>query len=169
MHEAARVGGIQGGGDLSANRKSADWLERPLAAQEGSQIRSLDEAHREVEAAVDVASVVDRYDIRVLEGHRNLRLARETVPEAIVERQLGRDELQRNGSLQPQVVGSVDDAHPAPADHLLDPIAEELGSNLDLGLGTHGFTRSSTRYGRAGARSRAFMAPALSWENPPGR
>jgi hypothetical protein len=55
------------------------------------------------------------------------------------------------------------------ADHLLDPIAEELGSNLDLGLGTHGFRRSSARYGRAGARSRRFVAPALSRENPPGR
>ena len=42
-------------------------------------------------------------------------------------------ELQRDRPLQAQVVGPVDDAHAAPTDQLLDPIADELGADLDLG------------------------------------
>ena len=123
--------------DLAADRERAGGVERALRAQERPEVRALDEAHREVEAAVDVAGVVDRNDVRVLERHRELRLAREALVEALVERELGRDQLQRDRSLQAQVVGAVDDAHPAPADQLLDAIAEEVGSDLDLGLGAH--------------------------------
>ena len=75
----------------------------------------------------------------MLERHGELRLAGEALVEALVERELGRDELQRDRPLQPQVVGAIDDAHPAPADQLLDPVAEEVGSDLDLGLSAHCF------------------------------
>src|SRR5206468_3625882 len=97
-------------------------------------IRSGDEAHREVEATGHVAGVVDRHDVWMLERDGELGLPGEAFAEALVERQLRRDELQRHRPLQAQVVGPVDDAHAAVADLLLDPIAEELSADLDLSL-----------------------------------
>ena len=96
-----------------------------------SQIVAVHEPHREIDAAVDVARVVDRDDVRVLERHHELRLAREALAEAIVARQGRRDELERNRPLQAQVVRPVDDAHPAAADQLLDPVAEEVGADVN--------------------------------------
>ena len=89
----------------------------------------------------------------MLERHRDLRLAGEAFLEALVERELRGDELERHRPLQTQVVGAIDDPHPAPADKLLDPVAEEIGSNLDLGLGAHCFdlvVNDTTANGRSG-------------------
>ena len=155
----------------AASRAFATWLQMasaragssaPSARRSALQVRSLDEAHREVEAAVDVARVVDRHDVRVLERHGELRLAREALAEALVERQLGRHQLQRDRPLQPQVVGAVDDAHPTAADQLVDPIADELGADPDLCLSGHGISRppgSSLRRSPAAIKQRS--TPAL--------
>ena len=88
--------------------------------------------HREVQAAVDLAGAVDRHDVRMLERRCELGFAQEAVVEALVEREIGRDELQRDGSLQPQVERAVDDAHPAAADLRLDPVAEELVADQNV-------------------------------------
>ena len=65
MDEASRVRCIQGVRDLAADGKGSGRVERTVALEERLQIRSLDEAHRKVKAAVDVACVVDRHDVRV--------------------------------------------------------------------------------------------------------
>jgi len=67
----------------------------------------------------------------VLERHHELRLAGEALAELLVAREGRRDELQRNRPLQPQVVGPVHHPHPATADQLLDPIAEEVAADAD--------------------------------------
>ena len=131
MDEAARVRRIQSVRDLAADGERAGRLERALRAEQRAQVGSLDVAHRQVEAPVDVARVVDRHHVRVLERHCELRLAREARTEALIQRELGRHQLQRDRPFQPQVVGAVDDAHPATADQLVDPIADELGADPD--------------------------------------
>jgi hypothetical protein len=77
----------------------------------------------------------------MVERGRELGLAQEPLPEARVGRQLGRDELQGDPPLQPQVLGQVDDAHPAAAKHALDPVAGEFradsGIEADVHLDTH--------------------------------
>ena len=113
---------------------------RPLAVEQRPQIRSLDVAHREVEATVDVACVVDRHDVWVLERHGEFRLAREALAETLIERQLRRHQLQRDCPFQPQVVGAVHDAHSTAADQLVDPVADELGADPDLCLNAHGIS-----------------------------
>src|SRR5262245_25246849 len=104
MDEALCVCGIECVRDLAADREGTGRLERALLAQELSQIRSGDEAHREVEATGHVTGVVDRYDVWMLERHGELCLPSEALAEALVERQLRRDELQRHRPLQAQVV-----------------------------------------------------------------
>ena len=155
MDETFRVCRIQGVRDLAADGKRARRVERPLRVKERPQVCSLDVAHREVEATVDVACVVDRHHVRVLERHREFRLAREALAEALIQRQLGRHQLQRDCPFQPQVVGAVDDAHPTAADQLVDPVADELGADPDLCLSAHGISRppdSSLRRCRRPAR-----------------
>ena len=57
------------------------------------------------------------------------RLAQEPLAERLVLGQLRREQLERDLPLQPQVLGQVDDAHPAPAEQRLDPVAGELGAD----------------------------------------
>ena len=166
MDETFRVCRIESVRDLAADGERAGRVERALGAQQRTQIRTLDEAHRQVEATVDVACVVDRHDVRVLERHGELRLAGEAVVEALIEGQLRRDELQRDGPLQPQVVGPVDDAHAALADQLLDSIAEKVGSDLDLGGRAHWWDlvdnrRTALAGIHASSRSSGESRPAL--------
>jgi hypothetical protein len=153
MDESLRVRGIECVRDLAADREGTGRVERVFRAQEPSQIRSGDEAHREVEATGDVTGVVDRHDVWMLERNGELCLPGEAFAEAFVECQLGRDELQRHSPLQAQVVGPVDDAHPAAADLLLDAIADELGARLNLGL------RDRPRLGNSFGVERRKVAP----------
>src|SRR5262245_46134818 len=132
MNETTRMGVVQRVRDLTADRKRARRLECAFGTQELAEIGSDDKAHREVEAPGDLAGVVHRHNVRMLERHSKLRLPREALAEAFVDSELGRHELERDRSLQPQVVGAEDDAHTAMPDLLLDPIAEELGSDLHL-------------------------------------
>ena len=57
------------------------------------------------------------------------RLAQEALPERHVLGQLRREQLQRDVAVEREIVGAVDDAHPAAADQRLDPIAGELGTD----------------------------------------
>jgi hypothetical protein len=138
MHEPCCVRRVQGGRHLAADRQRARRIERPLGAKKRPEVGSLDVPHGEVDPAVDVPSVIDRHHVRVLERHRDLRLARETLVEALVEREVRGDELQRDRPLEPQVIGAVDDSHSAPSDELLDAVAEELRADLKLGMDVHG-------------------------------
>jgi hypothetical protein len=58
-----------------------------------------------------------------------LRLLEEAVPERVVLGEARSQQLERNPPLEPQILGQVDDAHAAPAQQRLDPIAGELGAD----------------------------------------
>jgi hypothetical protein len=132
VDEAVGVGGVQGGGDLSADRDGACRLGLALRPQQRLQVGAVDVAHHQVQLRVDLARVVDRDDVRVLERRRRLRLRQEARPEVLVPRELRDDQLEGHGPLQAAVVGAVDDAHPAAADKLLEPVAENLAADLQM-------------------------------------
>ena len=88
----------------------------------------VDVAHRDVQLARDLAGVVDRDDVRVVDRGGQPGLAQEALAEALVLRELGREDLQRDRPFEREVVGAVDDPHPAPADQRLDPVAGELAA-----------------------------------------
>ena len=137
VDEAARVRRVERPRDLRADPDGPCRVERPFAAQQHRQIAPLDVAHGQVQAAVDVARVVDRDGVRVLERRCQLALAQEPLTKALVEGQLGGDELDRHRPLQPAVVRPVDDSHPALADQLFQPVAEELGPAVEFCLAAH--------------------------------
>jgi hypothetical protein len=98
----------------------------------------------------------------MLERHRELGLPGEAFSEALVERELGRDELERHDSLQAQVVGAIDDAHAALSDELVDPVAEELVSDTDIRSDTHHVAASRPTIRPAGMEANAGAEAPLS-------
>ena len=101
-----------------------------------------DVAHRDVEDPVGLAGVEDRDDVRVVEAGCELGLAQEPLAESSVVGELGREQLERRASLEADLLGQVDDAHPAPADQPLDPVARKGAADpLVLpGLAAHDLT-----------------------------
>jgi hypothetical protein len=73
----------------------------------------------------------------VVERGRQARLAQESLPEARIPGQLGSDQLHRHFALQAQIGGQVDDAHPAPAQHRLQPIPGQIRAHEPIGLDAH--------------------------------
>ena len=128
MHEAARMGRIQRDRDL---REDADRVRRVQAAalQALLQVTPLDVAHGDEEEALGRPGLVDRDDVRMVDRCGQLRLAQEAVAERLVLGEAGSEQLERNPPLEPQILGQVDDAHPAEAQQRLDPIAGELGAD----------------------------------------
>jgi hypothetical protein len=101
--------------DLGDEGHCARRLQPSFAAQELAKVRSVDVGEREVEPAVLLARGDRPDDVRVVERGRQLRLAEETAPEALVARQRGLEELERDPP-PGLVLGKEDRAHRAAAD-----------------------------------------------------
>lgn len=84
-----------------------------------------------------LAGLVDGDDVPVVERGRDLRLAQEPRAETCVLRQSRRQQLQRHGAIQPQVVGEVDDPHPASAQQPLDPVARQVRTDARIRSDAH--------------------------------
>jgi hypothetical protein len=80
----------------------------------------------------------------MVERGGELRLGEEAIAEALVLRELGRDQLERHLAVQSQILGEVDDAHAAPAEEGLDQVAGELGADAWIG-GARAVHRRSVR------------------------
>ena len=116
----------------AASSAEATWRQTSIArygpqaarrAQHAGEVLALDVLHRQVEQPVDLAGVVDRDDVRVLQGGGDPRLAREALAEARGLGEVGRDDLDGGPAPEVEVLGAVDHAHAAAADPLLDPVA----------------------------------------------
>ena len=77
---------------------------------------AVDELGDEVLPAVELAGVVDRDDMRVVQGGGGLRFPLEPAPFGLAG-ELGAQELDRDRTIQPDVEGAIDDAHAALAQH----------------------------------------------------
>src|SRR3954453_3886395 len=126
VNEAFRVGYAQGSGDLTDNRHRSLDGERSLFFEHAFEIRAVDVPHGDVEHAVDFAGLVDRDDIRVVEGGSVARLPEEPIAERIVFTQLRVHELQRNPPAETEMLSAVDDAHATTADQAFQTVAREL-------------------------------------------
>ena len=83
MHEAARVGRIQGARHL---REDPDRVRRvqTAALQALLQVTPLDVAHGDEEDVLGRPGLVDRDDVRMVDRRSQLRLAQEAVTERLV-------------------------------------------------------------------------------------
>jgi hypothetical protein len=140
VHEAERVRGGEAGRDLGHDPHGVCGVERPVGADERAEVGALDEAHGQEERPFDLAGLVDRDDVRVVDRGRELRLALEALAEARVVSALGRDQLERDRSLQDELRRAIDDAHAAAARALLDAVAGDARA-CDVG-GDHACDKS---------------------------
>ncbi len=122
---------------LEAARRVEDDRERPLDGEPALLAEEvLDAPSRHVLHGVEAdglhlvlgdADVVDLHDVRVVELARGARLGREAVHELRVRRELGREDLEGDASLERDLDRLVDGAHAAASEETADPVARELG------------------------------------------
>ena len=142
MDEAARVGSVECARHL---RHDPDRFRRVhrAALEALPQILSLHVAHRdEEEIVIRRPRLVDRDDVRVVDGCGQLRLAEEAFAERLVLGEGLGQKLERDPAFEPPVLREVHDAHTAPAQERLDPVAGELGA--DSGVVAHMHVRILT-------------------------
>jgi hypothetical protein len=129
MDDAARVAVVEGLGDLDADVE--DVAEPTVLAQEPAQVGALNQRHHEVQRVFVAAEVVDGDDGRVVHLGDQLRLALEALLGFGAELR-GRDQLDRDVSVQPRIACAVDDAHPT-ASELRDdlvPVSQPCSEHL---------------------------------------
>ena len=123
VEDAAVVRRRQPGADLPRHverlvrRKTSDALE-----QRG-EVLAVDVLHREEVLAVDLGDVVHPAHVGVRDLARGADLGEESVEALPVRRERARQELQRDGLAELQVVGAVHLAHAAAADQSDDAVA----------------------------------------------
>ena len=82
--------------------------------------------HHDVQLAVGgLVDLVDRADVRVIEGGGGLRLLEEPLFRRSVPRQVWGEHLDRDLTVEARVLGQVDDAHPALAELRADRVRAE--------------------------------------------
>jgi len=125
------VGRVERLGDLADEGERPPGRKRPLLLEDGAQIAAVHVAGGEVElAAASLAGRVDREDAGMIERGCKARLAQEALAEGAIVRELGRDQLQRDGPVERELGRSVDHPHAAATDDTVDPIAGQLRSDL---------------------------------------
>ena len=172
MDDAVLVGVVHGPGEqLDEPGRLAG---RPrVPGQVLGQAAAVHELQGEVRVAVRLADLEDLHDVLVLQRRDRLGLAPEPLPLGRPGVRPGQDHLQRDGAVEGELPGLVDDAHPAAADLPDDLVAGDqrrgeidrrhvrrawAGAELDL-------RRVRTRHpGQRGERR--FVGPPFGREGP---
>jgi hypothetical protein len=124
VHQPGPVGGVERRRDLLDDVHRAFGLQR-AGSQERVQVDAVDEPHGDVEASVDLADVVDRHDVRVVESRGDAGFAAEPLVEVGVLGVVGKQHLQRHHAVDCGVVGAPHLAHPATAQQINQLVAAE--------------------------------------------
>src|SRR3984885_11144181 len=99
--------------------------------------------HNQVRATLFLADVMQRADIRVIQAGGGPRLAPETVRGHLVARELAGQELESDKSLQPGILGLVDNTHAAASDLFEDRVMRNGPAGWGAGAIQPAFTRAS--------------------------
>jgi hypothetical protein len=100
-------------------------LETAVVAQQSAQVDAVDEPHREERDAVDLVGMEDVHDVRVLDRGEQPRLPHEPLLERCVVRDVRAQDLERHVASEAEILGTVDDAHAALAEHTEDAVPRE--------------------------------------------
>ena len=119
------MGGVERVGDLDCQCDHLLKRERaPLQAR--AERLPLEELHDEVRNPVRLADVVDRADVRVVEGRGGLRLPREPRADRRIGEPVPANELERDRSLEAHVGRAEDFAHSALPERAVDAVRTEM-------------------------------------------
>ncbi len=133
MDQPASMCGIQCRRDLLDDGYGPARLER-TGADEVVQGVATDQAHVDVEVAVDLAPIVDRHDVGLLQSCRRPRLTEEPGAELLVVGKLRAQDLQRDGPALVGVDSLVYLAHAATAEQRGQLILAETATHARVVL-----------------------------------
>ena len=123
MQDALVVGGREAGRNLTRDVERLVPGQPPDPPQQRGEVLPVDELHRQEVLALGLADVPHAADgrMRDLAGHAHLAV--QSLEPLGVAFERARQELERDGLLELQVVGPVDLAHPATAEQADDAVA----------------------------------------------
>jgi hypothetical protein len=126
------VGGVERVGDLRDEIQRALRLESALTLEQLAEVFALHVVHREVKSPLLLAAGERGDDMGVFEARCELRFTQETPAEALVTRQFGREQLQRDATAGRDLLGQINDAHRTFTNERLHAKAgeERAGTNL---------------------------------------
>ena len=111
----------QAGGDLAHERQGLGRSQRSLPNSVLERL-PFHELHGDIGVVAALPDLVDDTYVRMGQGRGRLGLDQEPLPELGQAHQVGRKELQGHEPFEFDVLGPIDDAHPALADLLDDPV-----------------------------------------------
>src|ERR671921_376979 len=147
------MGGAERVGGLHHDPPRLLYRQLTAAANTGRDRLAIHVSHDEVDQPLSLTDAMNRNDVRVGQAGSGLCLAGEPLAYILLERELGRKNLDRDPPLEPFVTGTVDDAHPAPANLPLDSVG-----------GTEGFGETCGKRSVAGHGKQSV--PALPERQP---
>ena len=140
MHDAGAVRGLQPAGDLQRQAQGFGQRQRP-AAQALAQGDPLDQLADQQLAALHLRDLMDGEDVRMVERRDGERLAAETADALGIVRQVRRQELDGDPSLEVRIDRQVHRSHAARADLLQQLEAAQPPAAEVLGLARFGLHR----------------------------
>ena len=127
------MGGVQRLGNLREEAHGPSGIELP-GEDQVLERGPADHPHGEEEPVLTFSGLVHGDDVRVVDRRLELALAAEALAERGLVARLGRDDLQRGGTVQRQLGGPVDDRHTAGPQDPIDPVASDDRSLVQHGL-----------------------------------
>jgi hypothetical protein len=113
--------------DLLDDRGRPAGRQRALAVDQPAQVGPVDKTHDHEQAPSLLPRLVDGHDRRVVQAPRGAPLVLEALAELLILGELGRDDLQGDAARERELVGAVDDPHPAATDDRFHAAAAEDG------------------------------------------
>ncbi len=121
MGESGPVSRIERVRDLGEDRDRAGRLQIAVGDQL-LEVGAANEPHREEQRLCDLARLVDRNDVRVVDPGLKNALAAKSLAEVHILEEVRRQELERDRAIERKLRGLVHDAHPTLAQDVLDPV-----------------------------------------------
>jgi hypothetical protein len=122
VHQSARVRRVQGRGDRRHDRGDPVGRKGSLPVEQRPHVAAGDVAHRDEQHAARLAGLVQRDDVRVIDGGGGLGLPVEPLPERLVGGQRRSQDLERDDAAELFVAGTEDRRHPAVPDLLFEQV-----------------------------------------------
>ena len=133
MHDPREVGDGERPRHLGAHVRQL--LDADGPAGPGRERSSLDELHGQKTAVIEIADLIDRDDVGMVEGGGGASFLLETAHRVGVARESGLQQLDGDFASQPGIVREVDLAHAATADERHDVIGPDAAAQRPARLG----------------------------------
>ena len=133
VHQPGGMGGIQGRGHRGDNRRRPRNGQRAHPVHQRPHVTAGHVSHRDEQDPIRIACFEHRDDVRIIHRRRRPGFTNETVPERLVRRHRGREDLERYLPVKPVILGPEHDRHSALADLLLQPVPGDPRTDGEAG------------------------------------